>query len=570
MALTLTVTIGPDRRTWPLDAPTVRVGRSSQNGIQIADATVSKEHAEIFRKGTDLLIRDLGSRNGTRVNGVDAVEPIAIREGDMLEIGKVVGRIGNELGEAKTILRSPEDISSSLRIRARDILARPPRATADISRIVHLLADAGRVLVLPRPLRETCEELLGFVERAVPASRLVILLQEPGEAEPVQIASRTRGGRPNEPLAISRSILEAVIRDCRTRMTLPGPGTGISTTERGCRTTSAVTLRPLGSVISDTSMDDRFAKQQSIIAQSIQSAMAVPLFDNEKVLGVLYADSRDRMTTYGEEQLEILTLLANMAAVKITNARLLEQDLVRQRMAHDLSIATRIQQNLLPEPPEIPGWEIDARLETCHEVGGDLYDFHLREDGQLVFMIGDVSGKGMGAALLMSSAMSSLRTLYDQCLDPAELVARLNTVMHRSIDPGLFVTMFVGVLDPASGALRYVNAGHNPPLLIEGDAVQLLEDGGIPVAIAELPYQSGVAQLAPGALLAIFTDGIPEADRGGEMFDDERLIETLVSGAGEPALDTLGRRLMGRVDEFLAGARRTDDITLLLLRRQSG
>ena len=185
-------------------------------------------------------------------------------------------------------------------------------------------------------------------------------------------------------------------------------------------------------------------------------------------------------------------------------------------------------------------------------------------------MIGDVSGKGMGAALLMSSAMSSLRTLYDQCLDPAELVARLNTVMHRSIDPGLFVTMFVGVLDPASGALRYVNAGHNPPLLIEGDAVQLLEDGGIPVAIAELPYQSGVAQLAPGALLAIFTDGIPEADRGGEMFDDERLIETLVSGAGEPALDTLGRRLMGRVDEFLAGARRTDDITLLLLRRQSG
>ena len=325
MALTLTVTIGPDRRTWPLDAPTVRVGRSSQNGIQIADATVSKEHAEIFRKGTDLLIRDLGSRNGTRVNGVDAVEPIAIREGDMLEIGKVVGRIGNELGEAKTILRSPEDISSSLRIRARDILARPPRATADISRIVHLLADAGRVLVLPRPLRETCEELLGFVERAVPASRLVILLQEPGEAEPVQIASRTRGGRPNEPLAISRSILEAVIRDC-----------------------SSV-------VISDTSMDDRFAKQQSIIAQSIQSAMAVPLFDNEKVLGVLYADSRDRMTTYGEEQLEILTLLANMAAVKITNARLLEQDLVRQRMAHDLSIATRIQQNLLPEPPEIPG-----------------------------------------------------------------------------------------------------------------------------------------------------------------------------------------------------------------------
>jgi phosphoserine phosphatase RsbU/P len=539
MPITLTVTIGPDRRSWPLDAPTVRVGRSSQNGIQIADATVSKEHAEIFHEGAKLLIRDLGSRNGTRVNGVEAVEPIAIREGDMLEIGKVVGRIGSDAAEAKTILRGAEDLSSSLRMRARDILARPPRAGTDISRMVHLLAEAGRMLVLPRPLPETCQEILGFVERAVPSSRLVILLQEPGQADPVQIASRIRGGRPNEPLAISRSILDAVIRDCQSV------------------------------VISDTTLDDRFAKQQSIIAQSIQSAMAVPLFDNERVLGVLYADVRDRMTTYSEEHLEILTLLANMAAVKISNARLLEHDQVRQRMAHDLSIATRIQQNLLPEPPEVPGWEIDARLETCHEVGGDLYDFHVRKDGQLVFMIGDVSGKGMGAALLMSSAMSSLRTLYDQCLDPADLVARLNLVMHRSVDPGLFLTMFVGVLDPATGALHYVNAGHNPPLLIESGKVRQLEEGGVPVAIAELPYESGKVQLAPGALLAIFTDGIPEADRGGEMFDDERLLETLMASAAEPVLEDLGKRVLGRVDEFLAGARRTDDITLLLLRRQA-
>ena len=540
MKLTLTVTVGSDRKSWPLEGASLKIGRSSQNPIQIADATVSKEHAEIFLEGGQWRVRDLGSRNGTRVNGIDVAEPTPVRDGDTLEIGKVVGRIGAEYAEAKTVLGVAADLSSSIRVRARDILARPARAASD-SRIVHLLAEVGRVLVLPRPLHETCAEVLSFVERAVPAGRLVILLQQPGEKDPVPIASRSRGARSNEPLAISRSILETVMNDCASV------------------------------VISDTSMDQRFANQQSIIAQAIHSAMAAPLFDNEKVLGVLYADSRDRGVTYGEEHLEILTLLANMAAVKITNARLLEQDEARRRMEQELAVAKRIQRNLLPEPPPLRGWEVDARLESCYEVGGDLYDFHLRADGTLVFLIGDVSGKGMGAALLMSSAMSSLRTLYDQCTDPAELAARLNVVMHRSSEAGRFVTLFIGMLEPGSGRLRYVNAGHNFPILIERGEVQRLPTGGLPVAIlANSTFEPGEAQMAPGALLALFTDGIPEADRGQEMFEEERLIEVLTAGADEPALDALGRRVMERVDGFLAGARRTDDITLLLLRRGAG
>ncbi len=538
MKLTLNVTLGNDRRSWPLEGQAIRIGRSSQNPIQIPDATVSKEHAEIFRRGTELLIRDLGSRNGTRVNGLEAAEARPIREGDVLEIGKVVAHVGLDPGEQRTVLRRADELSSSIRLRAQDILSRPPRVRGDTGRILHLLAEAGRVLVLPRPLGETCEQILGFVERAVPASRLVILLQQPDQPEPVPVASRSRGGRPNEPLAISRSILDAVIGDC----------------------TSVV--------ITDTSMDARWKDQMSIVAQAIHSAMAVPLFDNERVLGVLYADSRDRSITYGEEHVEILTLLANMAAVKITNARLLEADQARQRMAHDLAIATRIQRNLLPEPPRLPGWEIDARLETCHEVGGDLYDFYLRRDGRLLFLIGDVTGKGMGAALLMSSAMSSLRTLYDQCTSPSELAGRLNAVLQRSTAPGLFVTMFLGCLDPASGRLEYVNAGHNPPILIENGAIRRLESGGPPIAILpDAPYPPGEETLAPGALLAVFTDGIPEADRDGELFEDERLLELLQEGAGEPALDALGRRILGAVDAFLTGARRIDDITLLLLRR---
>src|SRR5262249_39763941 len=147
-------------------------------------------------------------------------------------------------------------------------------------------------------------------------------------------------------------------------------------------------------ITGDAANDPRFHSQHSIIAHAIHSAMAVPLFDNERVLGILYADSSDPRVTYGQPELELLTLLANMAAVKITDVRPFEAEQIRLRLASELAAATRMQQNLLPEPPALTGWRCHARIETCHEVGGDLYDLHVREDGVLVVLVGDVSGKG--------------------------------------------------------------------------------------------------------------------------------------------------------------------------------
>ena len=146
--------------------------------------------------------------------------------------------------------------------------------------------------------------------------------------------------------------------------------------------------------------------------------MAVPLFDNERVLGVLYADSVDPTVGFGREQLEVLTLLANMAAVKITNVRLLEAEQASRQLAQQLETAVTIQRNLLPKrPPVLAGWQFDAYLESCYAVGGDLFDFHRLPDGRLLFLIGDVSGKGLGAALVMSSFLSAARVLYGSCAD---------------------------------------------------------------------------------------------------------------------------------------------------------
>jgi serine phosphatase RsbU (regulator of sigma subunit) len=539
MPLLLSGTIAGQAFSWPLDGDALGVGRSSRNVVHLPDATVSKEHAEIVRRGTEWLIRDLGSRNGTRVNGVEASEAIALKAGDVIEFGSVSLRVGSGQPEEPTRFIGSPRLGSTMKLAAQDFLGRSALTGEATSHLVHLLAEAGRVLVLPRPLAETCEEILQFVERAVPAGRLVILLRDDPAADPVQIAARYHGVSAREPLALSRTILATVLDEC----------------------TSVV--------IHDARLDPRFQAQQSIVAQGIHSAIAVPLFDNERVLGLLYADTGDFSVAYGQEHLEVLTLLANMAAVKITNGRLLEAEQARSRMAQELATAAGIQRGLLPAgPPELPGYEMDAFLESCHEVGGDLYDFHLRPDGRLLFVVGDVVGKGMGAALLMSSFLATVRVLYETMPEPAALAARLSDLLQRDAGSGRFVTGFVGCLDPASGRLEYVNAGHPAPCLVRDGVLRVIEGTGLPLGI--LPgasYEQGSVVIEPGELLALYSDGLPEAQHDGEFFDDERLHRCIVEAESQPRLELVRRAVLDRVLGFQADAPRGDDLTLLLIRR---
>ena len=541
MALFLTGMVGDKRCSWPLEGAVLGIGRSSRHPIHIPDGTVSKDHAEITSRAGQFYLRDLGSRNGTRVNGREATEPILLEAGDQVEIGHVTLLLSGDEARPRLRLNEQSIVGTTLRLKAENILDQRVAAGRDPARLVHLLADAGQLLVMPRPLKETCDELLQFVEKAVPATRYVLLMDQGPDAEPLQIAARTKGGRADRPLVLSRSIMRKVLAECASVLTR------------------------------DTAVDPRFQAQQSIVAQSVQSAMAVPLFDNEKVLGLIYVDSADRGIAFDDDQLELLTLLANMAAVKITNARLLDADRERARIAQELATATHIQRGLLPEsPPTIAGWELDAFIEACNEVGGDLYDFHVRPDGRLVFLVGDVTGKGMGAALLMSSFLASARVLYDSCTDPADLSRRLGAMLHRTTDRRRFVTGVVGCLDTATGRLDYVNAGHPPPLLARAGGLRELESGGPPFGVLpEFPYATLSTVIEPGETLALFTDGIPEAQKGEAMFDDAGVRAAVLEESGAADLATMRERLLARVDEFLAGSPRTDDITLLLMRRKA-
>jgi serine phosphatase RsbU (regulator of sigma subunit) len=538
MTLRLSANHNGENRTWAIDQSPAGVGRSSRNAIHLPDATVSKEHAELSRDGTRWRVRDLGSRNGTRVNGRDATDPTVLAPGDWIEVGHVMLRVAEEKPQA-TVLIDAQGVGSSLRLRVSDVLEKSQTTSSDPQRLVRLLAEAGQLLVLPRPMRETCEEILRLVEKAVPASRLVVMLRERPDADLVQLAARHRGGSVTAPLALSRTMVSAVLDD----------------------NTALIT--------GDAATDPRFMGQQSVIAQAIHSAMAVPLFDNERVLGLLYVDTTNPTVQYGQEQLELLTLLANMAAVKITNARLLEAEAARQRLAQELATATRIQLALLPmAPSDMPGWSCHARIETCYEVGGDLYDFQRRADGSRVVLVGDISGKGMGAALMMSSVLSSARVLYDTCDEPLALVQRLNAVMHRTTDGRNFVTLFIGYLDPETGRLRYVNAGHPEPHLLLGDRLRTLEATGIPVGmLADFPWTQGETVLEPGEMLALFSDGIPEAQHGTDFYEFERLALSLRQSRGQGTLAAVADGVIADIDAFAEGEHRADDVTLVLLRR---
>lgn len=546
MSLRLSTTLNGENRQWMLEQSPVSLGRASGNAIQVLDGTVSKEHAQLALTGDRWTIRDLGSRNGTRVNGRDAISALPIAAGDRVEVGHVLLTVSESARDDATRFTTSEHVGSSLKLKVSDVLQKPTGAASDTGRVLHVLAEAGQLLVIPRPLDETCQAILGLVESALPTSRLVILLRQnppaagsaSGIGELRQVAARYRGGRADEPLALSQTILKNVLAE----------------------NTSVIT--------SDASNDPRFLSQKSIIAHAVHSAMAVPLFDNERVLGILYADSSDPLVNYGQRELELLTLLGNMAAVKITNVRLYEAEQVSQRMAQELATATRIQESMLTEPPELPGWLCHARIETCHEVGGDLYDLHVRSDGMLVLLVGDVSGKGMGAALLMSSTLSSARVLYDTCAGPLQFVQRLNGIVHRVSDSRSFVTMFVGWLDPASGLLRYVNAGHPEPHLVRDGGLRTLEATGIPVGMmSSFAWSENEVVIADGETLAVFSDGIPEAQHGNEFFDFERVATALKETVCERDLAVMADGIIGRIDAFAAGEHRADDVTLMLLRR---
>ncbi len=536
----------------PLGRGRIRLGRGSRNDIDLEDRSISREHAELVVEEGRIRVLDLGSSNGTWVNGLRIRDMKELQPGDELRFGSrsfqllstdapppESDTLDTHPEMTLSLLAGKEEVSADIRIDWSDSQDALDLPGVFDQVLLRALTEAGQLMVLPRDLPEIFDEMLGIVERVAPARRILLLLNEEGEELPVIRAARPRGTA-REKLVLSHTIIGHVLHERQTCL------------------------------LNDVNLDPRFSAQDSVIQQNLRSAMVAPLFDNEQVIGLLYADNDDPRFRYNRDQLRAFSLLANLVAVKISNTRLLRARQEQERMEQEVAAAAQVQRTLLASHlPFLPDYQLLARQIPCFEVAGDLYDVTQLPDGRAMLVVGDVTGKGMGAAMLMSSIIAALRVLYQECADLATLAERLHRQILRSSDDIHFATMFLGQLDPFQHQLEYVNAGHNPPLLLCADrGCRSLPSTGLPMGLMPgATYSTRRIDLPVGALLCVFTDGIPEAMVREEFYGEQRLqacIEGMATRPLEEIIDAVVRDLRAFLGEHVL----QDDVTMLLLRRQ--
>jgi sigma-B regulation protein RsbU (phosphoserine phosphatase) len=552
----------PDR--FPLGRLRITLGRSARNDLCIPDPFASRVHAEVRREGEEYYLQDLGSANGTLYNGGAVEGNVPLTAGGRIQIGEteivfddgtyhssmgatmITDNSSTSLPEATIALASGDRTTSGLLEAIEGARSKP-----DMSRVARearegdllaLISKVGITLLSSSTLEQTLEQIVSLVFEAVPADRCLLMMRDV-HSEEMRVAVarlRDRVGEVGE-IRVSRNVMDEVV------------------------------MRGKSVLTSDAQHDPRFASG-TVVLQGVRSVLAVPLGVSEKVFGIIYADSPIAEGRFTEDHLKVLTTLASVAAIRVENARLVEARFQQERLERELQLAMEIQQRFQPTaPPVVMGYEFQGISFPCYEIGGDYYDFIKRDDGRLVIALGDVSGKGTAAALLMSSLHASIHAQTGSHDTLVETISAVNRYLAENIPSNRFVTLFYAELDPESGAVSFLNAGHNPPLIVHAaGTVEQLASGGLPLGIkADADYREGRTHLLPGDVLVIYSDGVTEAaSPNGEEFGPTRLYE-VVSRNVDASAAGIRDRIESALTKFSQGTQAADDITLVIVKRQA-
>jgi serine phosphatase RsbU (regulator of sigma subunit) len=336
--------------------------------------------------------------------------------------------------------------------------------------------------------------------------------------------------------------------------------------------TNKVLIEGASVLTSDAMHDPRFQSQHSVVLSQIRSVMAVPLASGEETFGMIYVDNPFD-NRFQERDLKVLTTIASVASIKIENERLLDERLEKRRMEEELKVASEIQMRLQPfAPPNLEGWEMTGVSFPCREIGGDYYDFIQRkQDHRLIVAVGDVSGKGTGAALLMSSLHAAVRAQSQTRRSISEVMFEINQYIYENSPPNKFLTLFYGEIDPESGVLTYSNGGHNSPILFRTSGeVERLDRGGLPIGMMQgVPYQEASVHFDPGDVLLIYSDGITESvNAQDEEFGEQRLIDVLKQNRSRSS-SGIRDRIDEALSRFVGSMAPVDDMTLMIIKRTS-
>jgi len=511
----------------------ITLGRANDCTVPIKDRFLSRRHAEIVHDDGGWLLRDCGSVNGTLLNGMRVVEPQPLHPGDRIGLGdsEVLFNAGEE-DTSQIVAVESSSQATNLTI-AVDVDERGGERTQILNALaVEFLAD--------RPMAELFDFILDRVSDLLKPTRCAIATIG-GDKMHFENVKLRRSSRdlPAE-LRISKTLLHDVVEG-----------------------------RQVVSFFDSGVDDGRLANAESIIAQRIRSAVCAPLVVADNVLGVLYLDFIGAAGAVTENDVRLVAQIARFAAVTLERTRLREEALAKAKIDEELRTAYVIQSRLLPaQLPEIDGYRFAGTNRPCKTVSGDYYDVVVRPDGRIYFVIADVSGKGITAALVMSSVATAFQIFTRSDPTPADLVREINETLAPKTSPTKFVTLFAGVLDPARGAVDFTNAGHVPPLVIGPNGVQTLTSTDMVVGLfPAAQYRNQSVLLGPGDSLVLFTDGVTEAENAAEeqlgLEPVAELLQTMHGTEAARILETIDERVRAHIGDVPAG----DDVTMLALTR---
>ena len=521
-----------------LEGRQMSLGRSSDCAIPIRDRYLSRKHAEFISANGIWLLRDLGSVNGTYLNGVRVERDVALKPGDRIRLGDT--EIVFETAEHNTdrflsIADTAERPSIAIPIQEIDATT----GGSDIARL-QTLNTLARDLIEDRPMQELFGFIVDRVMEHLSPSRAAIALLGADEKSFTHVELRRRDRTDQAELTISNTLFSAIVEEKKAL------------------------------AVVDVHADEKLSSAKSIVMQGIRSVIAAPLLIGETVVGLLYVDYLFTQRKTSEDDVRLLAQIARFAAKKLETTKLREEAIEKRILDEELRTASNIQRRLLPPAPVgIKGFSFAGLNQACRTVSGDYYDFVVRPDGRVYFVIADVSGKGVTAGLMMAGLQVAFRIFCKNDPDPATFVTQLNGALREILPRSKFVTLFLGRLDTTNGAIEYVNAGHTPPLWIRSGSVDEVVAGDLLLGVvSSAEYVNRKMQLAEGDSLVLFTDGVSEAQdvTGAELaatgFAD-RFRELHGARAGLIA-DRLADAVLSHVGETDA---LDDDVTIVVVSR---
>ncbi len=501
-----------------LTASEALIGRSATAAVVLADLSVSRQHARLVRAEGGWRVEALSATNPTFLNDQPVSALTDLRPGDVLRLGHTVVQV---LDEASGPPAEP---------------APTPHTDDRQAARLKTLNDIHRALAAPISLAELLDLILERCFDVLNPEEGVVMLRSP-DGQFVPAASRKRDGLgEGEKVFVSRRIVEEVAAKGKSALVL------------------------------DAAVDDRFSGSESLMMSGVRGVLAAPLSDADGTMGMIALVSRISVRPFSQQDLEMLESLAAAAALRVRNVALAEQAAARQVLERELALAHDMQMSMLPRRmPERPEVDLAATLKPARSVGGDLYDFVLDGD-RLWFIVGDVAGKGMAAALYMAVAKTLFRLTVERADELTDVVGRLNRHLCDENDQLIFVTAMIGHLSLATGEVALADAGHNPAFRIDGAG--RLSSPDLPKCmalgvLAEAEYLEGRFLLEAGEKLLLYTDGATDArSPSGVLYGDDRLQAAVAQHAGSTP-DALVAGVIKAIDDFAAGGPPEDDVTLL-------